>query len=140
MSDISEYSFEYRILAACWYHECDKGVSAIRALKAKLREKFSGEPPDTRYIAKWEDKLFTTGSILDQARCGRPNERGDHHKDIEQSVEHNPRLSVRLRSQMLEIPQTSLYRSMTDDLGYRNWKPTKVQFLSEADHQSRVER
>ena len=35
------------------------------------------------------------------------------------------------------MPKTTLYRSL-GDLGYRSWKPVKVQFLSEADYETRV--
>jgi hypothetical protein len=33
---------------------------------------------------------------------------------------------------------TTLQRTMTTDMGYKNWKPTKVQYLPQEDYQTRV--
>jgi hypothetical protein len=88
-------------------------------MKNKLREKFTGEPPHTRVIAKWEEKLFNTGVILDKSRSGRPNVRVDHHASIVKSIAGNPNLSVRMRARDLYIPTIPLYCSMKEDLGYR---------------------
>jgi hypothetical protein len=95
MADKSEYTIEYRVLAAAWYHECDKSISSVRTLKARLRKKFDCKPPDTRYIQKWCEKLFTTGSIIDLHRSGRPNERGDMSTELEESIQADPKKSIR---------------------------------------------
>lgn len=58
MADISSYSIEYRVLAATWYFECDRSIAAVRLLKAKLRERYGIEPPDTRVITAWTDKFI----------------------------------------------------------------------------------
>ena len=79
MTDQSHYTIEYRIIAASWYHECDKSIADIRRLKGNLKERFDGKTPRTSVIAAWEEKLFQTGSILDLKHTGRPNERGDSH-------------------------------------------------------------
>ena len=139
MPDNSEYTIEYRILAACWYHECDKGIAAVKNLKAKLREGFDAEPPDTRIIKIWEEKLFQFGTIHDLPRSGRPNARGDEHENVKRSIQDNPTHSIRKRSTDLEITPRTLHRIMKKDLGYSAWKPTKVQFLSEEDRQNRVQ-
>ena len=70
MTDTSEYTLEYRILAACWYHECDKSISSVRTLKSKLREKFNEEPPHSKVIVTWEIsclpvEAFLTSSVQD---------------------------------------------------------------------------
>lgn len=139
MNDQSEYTLEFRIMAACFYHDCDKSIAEIRSLKKKLRDRFDDEPPRTSIIAVWETKLFTTGSILDMKRSGRPNERGDVVDEVAQSVVENPTQSIRKRSGELEIPYTTLRRSLKMDLGLRAWKPTMVQYLSEEDHAHRVQ-
>ena len=76
--------------------------------------------------------------MLDKPRSGRPNERGDYAEDINTSVEEDPKQSIRRRSDEMNIPQTTLHRVLTKDLGYKSWKPTKVQFLSQVDHEDRV--
>ena len=59
MSDKSPYTYEFGILATCWYHESDKSIASMRALKAKLCEKFNVGPPHSRVISTWEEKLFS---------------------------------------------------------------------------------
>ena len=137
-SDNSQFTIEYRILAAAWLYESDGSIIAVRNVKSKLRDRYGIEPPDARYIKAWADKLFTSGSILDKPRSGRPNERGDYGEDVNTSVEEDPKQSIRRRSDELNIPKTTLHRVLTKDLGYKNWKPTKVQFLSQIDHENRV--
>ena len=95
MGDQSCYTIEYRVIASVWYYESDKSVASIRAMKTKLRERFDSEPPDTRYIKVWAEKLFQTGSIIDKPHPGRPNERGDTLIAVEQSVTENPTTSLR---------------------------------------------
>lgn len=138
MGDKSEYTLEYRILAAVWYFECDKSIASVRLMKSKLRDRYDCDPPDTRYIKQWSAKLFSTGSILDSKRPGRPNERGDKADEVEISITNDPTMSTRRRSDELDMSRSSLLRVMKQDLGYHSFKPVKVQFLSEADHLNRV--
>ena len=137
MADQSPYTMEYRILAAVWYYESDHSISAVRILKAKLREKYDVEPPDARVIKGWSDKLFTTGSIKDKPHPGRPNERGDHAEMVTASITADTCTGTRRRSEELGISRSTMLRVMKE-LGYRSWKATKVQFLSPEDHEVRV--
>ena len=138
MVDTSKYTIEYRILAATWYHECDKGVTAIKQMKQRLRDRFDDEPPHTRVIKTWEEKLFNTGSILDAPRTGRPNERVDQVDVVTTSLQNKPHLSIRRRSDELDVKPTTVYKIIKKDLGFRNWKATKVQFLSVEDLGNRL--
>ena len=139
MADISSYSIEYRVLAATWYFECDRSIAAVRLLKAKLRERYGIEPPDTRVITAWTDKLFSIGSILDRKRDGRPNERGDVSENVMDSLENDPTISVRRRSDELGMSKSSLHRVLKVDMKLHPYKQVKVQFLSEVDREVRVE-
>lgn len=130
---------EYRILAASWYYECDKSVTGVKQMKSKLRERFDHEPPDTRVIKNWEEKLFRTGSIFDLPRSGRPSERGDERDNVVTSLREAPTMSIRRRSDELQIAPKTLHRIIKEDLGYRCWRPTKVQFLTEEDRLHRVD-
>lgn len=138
MSDISQYSIEYRVLASAWWHESDQSRHAMQEVRNKLRDKYDHEPPDPRYIRVWAEKLFTTGSVLDQSRSGRPTERGDNVSAVEEQVNENPRTSTRRISADLDIPRTTVRRILKVDLQMKPWKPTSVQFLSAEDHQNRV--
>lgn len=136
--DTSKYTIEYRIMAAAWRHDSDQSRTAMMLLRNKLRDKFPEEPPEPRVIKQWREKLFTTGTIFDKARSGRPNERGDTVEVVREAIGPQCITSTRRLSDELDIPRTSLRRIMKEDLQLKAWKPTKVQFLTPADHEKRV--
>lgn len=138
MPDSSPYTIEYRILAAVWYHESDQSIAAVKSIKHKLRERFDDEPPHSRVIQTWAEKLFTNGTVLDKSRSGRPNERGDSEDGVDTHVRNNPTTGTRRRSDELDIPRTTMMRIMKEDLKYKSFKPVKVQYLSPDDQISRV--
>ena len=138
LSDKSEYTFEFRILASTWYHESDRTLSAMRVLIQRLDERFKVDNvPDGRVIKQWHEKLFTTGNLFDLTRCGRPrNER--HDAVIADSVEAAPELSLRRRSAELNVAKSTILDNLKRQ-GYRAWKPTFTQFLSDEDKAGRVQ-
>ena len=71
---------------------------------------------------------------MDKKHTGRPSERGDRKSEIKKSIRSDPIQSIRRRSD----DSSTLHRAMTSDLGYKAWKATKVQFLSD-NHVNRVE-
>ena len=78
----------------------------MRKVKQKLRKRYENfEPPQGRIIIKSAEKLFTTGSILDQSRPGRLNAHGDTEEVIENSVRENPTASVRAVSFRIGCPE-----------------------------------
>lgn len=139
MADISRYTIEYRVLAAAWYFECDRSIAAVKLLKTKLRERYGIEPPDARVITAWTDKLFSTGSILDRKRDGRPSERGDVSENVMDSLENHPTMSVRRRSDELGMSKSTVHRVLKVDMKLHPYKQVKVQFLSEVDREVRIE-
>lgn len=70
MTDISRHTIEYPILAAIWFFE---GYRSISAVKKKLREQYGIERPHTWVIEAWAEKLFSIGLIFNWRRDGRPN-------------------------------------------------------------------
>lgn len=139
MVDTSPYTIPFRIQAAAWLYESDRSNKAMRIVKEKLRQNYDEEPPDGRVIQQWMNKLFESGSIIDQKRTGRPNERGDYCDAVNDSVITDPKASTRKRSEELGIPRTTMRRLLTKDLGYKPWKSVKVQFLTDQDRLLRVE-
>ena len=137
--DTSPYTIPYRIQAAAWLYESDRSNAAMRDVKNKLRTNYDAEPPRGVQIIAWMNKLFNTGSILDNKRTGRPCERGDIAKEVEVSLQEDPKLSTRRRSDELGIPRSTLMNVMKKDLGFKAFKSVKVQFLSHEDRISRVE-
>ena len=138
MTDESPYTLEFRILAAVWYFESDQSRHAMGQVRIRLRERYNIEAPEGRVIKGWTDKLFSTGSITDKQRPGRPTARGDATERISQHINAEPCSSVRRVSNELNIPLTTAYRIMRQDLSLKPWKQTKVQFLSPDDHINRV--
>lgn len=137
--DTSPYTIAYRIQAAAWLYETDRSNKAMREVKDKLRANYDVEPPRGVQILAWMEKLFRTGSIFDLNRTGRPNKRGDVADDVNLSLEQDPKLSTRRRSEEMGIPRSTLMKVMKKDLGYKPFKSVKVQYLSNEDHISRVE-
>jgi hypothetical protein len=137
-SDQSPYMLEFRILAACWWHESDQSKNAMRQVRQRLQERFTAEIPRGRNIREWEEKLFSTGSLADAERSGRPCSRKRHHSSVNCSLLRSPKKSLRKRSAELKIPVATLERIVKDDLQCKPWKPVHVQFLMEADHNLRV--
>ena len=138
MSEKSEYTIEFRIFAATWYEESDRSISSMRNVKTRLKERYDIEPPRGAVIKSWANKLLTTGSIVDQEKSRRPSLQEERKRRLDDSITAAPRLSVRQRSKELDIPLASLHDLMKKE-GYKPWKPTKVQFLSEDDTVIRVQ-
>ena len=136
--DTSDYTIEYRVLAAAWWHETDRTRYSMMMLRNRLRDRFNLESPEGRVIKNWEEKLFETGMVSDRRRSGRPNERGDNIDDVQAAIEDNPKTSTRRLGDELNIPRTTVRRILKKDL-LKAWKPTFVQYLTEEDHQNRVE-
>ena len=113
MADQSHYTIEFRIIAACWYHESNKSAADIKLVKDKLRERFDVDPPRTSVIAAWEEKLFLAGSIVDKKHTGRPSERGDRQNEIKKSIRSDPMQSIRRRSD--DIKYTEKYFTPSND-------------------------
>lgn len=140
MADESPYTIDFRIVAASSWHDSDRSLSAMRQIRKSLAKRFhlDGSVPDGRVIKQWHEKLFSTGSILDLPRTGRPNETKEHAERIEASLAANPNTSIRRRAVELHLDKSSLLRYCHQE-GYRAWKPTFCQFLSEDDKALRVQ-
>jgi hypothetical protein len=115
MTDSSPYTIPYRVQATAWFYESDRSNKAMLEVKNKLRASYDEEPPRGEQIKTWMEKLFQTGSVTDNKRTGRPNDRGDYAEAVDQSVVDHPKLSLRRRSQDLNIPKSTLQRILKKD-------------------------
>jgi hypothetical protein len=133
MCDKSEYTFEFRILAATWWHESDKSKPAMKNIRQLLSERFHlpGDVPHGRVIKLWEKKLFATGSLVDKPRSGRPSAFGDV------ADECHPQQSVRDLAEAAGVSKSTMHRHLCKG-GYKPFKPTFTQFLSADDEDSRL--
>lgn len=137
-SDISNYTIEYRILAAVWWYDSEQTRTEMMSIKKKLADRFDVDPPDGRVIKAWSEKLFESGTILDRTRSGRPNERGDYVEEINIAITETPITSTRRLSDELNIPRTTVQRVLKKDLQLKPFKPTKVQYLKPEDLANRA--
>lgn len=137
--DTSPYNYEYRILAACWWHESTQTKTDMQQIRERLRERFDAEPPRGERIRGWETKLFENGTVRDEQRSGRPSSRHEHVDIVRQSVEGSPKTSTRRRSAQLGVPRTTLRKILKSDLQMKPYRPHFVQYLSDADYDLRVQ-
>ncbi|KAJ0172841.1 hypothetical protein K1T71_011980 [Dendrolimus kikuchii] len=70
--DTSNFSIEERLVAAVWVHERKRTKSSINQIKNEFRQRFGRDPPAKNTLLVWERKLFSTGSVHDAPRSGRP--------------------------------------------------------------------
>lgn len=94
--DTSSFSIEERLVAAVWVHERKRTRSSMSQvsftmifyhfdqkdqyslilvcwqIKQEFRQRFGREPPAKNTLLVWERKLFSTGSVCDAPRPGRP--------------------------------------------------------------------
>lgn len=75
---------------------------------------------------------------MDSIRTGRPSARGDVADEVDESIQHDPNLSIKRRSDELGVARSTLHRIVKNDLGYKPFKSVKVQFLSDEDCELRV--
>ena len=59
------YSVEERVLAIAWAHERAHTGKTIKDVQRDFAARFNKEAPPKRTILLWQQKLFTTGSVLD---------------------------------------------------------------------------
>lgn len=138
MSDVSEYTIEYRVFSSVWWKESNQSRNDMKNVRDKLREKYGTEPPEGKIIKMWAEKLFQTGSVLDQPRSGRPASRENQVEVVKEVLEKNPITSIRQVSSSTSTSKSTVHRIMTEDLQLKCWQPVPVQFLTVSDHQLRV--
>lgn len=107
-------------------------------MRNKLRDRYDIESPAARVIKGWAEELFSTGTIIDKPRSGRPSERGNAIEGVSQHLSAYPCSSVRRVSDELNISRSTCHRIMRKDLALKPWKSTSVQFLMPDDHINRV--
>ncbi|CAB3225597.1 unnamed protein product [Arctia plantaginis] len=114
--DTSNFTIEERLVAAVWVHERKNTKSSMSQIKRDFRERFDREPPAKNTLVVWERKLFSTGSVHDAPRAGRPINRLARTAEVAASVRAAPGLSVRARARALRLPRTTLRTILRADL------------------------
>jgi hypothetical protein len=137
MVDTSVYTCEFRILASTWWHESDKSKVAMADVRKKLAARFDLPPPRGFVIRNWEEKLFSTGSVADNPRCGRPSCEEEIVERLSVAIEQEPHLSTRALAADVGA-STSTVRKYLHQEGYKAFRPTFTQYLSADDEYDRM--
>ena len=117
------YTFEYRILASVWWHESGKSKVDMADIRNKLAERFDAPSPRGRTVKQWAEKLFSTGSLLDLPRTGRPSLEEEIVPALSAAITHQPNSSVRTLASDLGI-STFTVRKYLHSEGYKPFWPT----------------
>lgn len=114
--DTSNFSIEERLVAAVWVHERKRTGTSMNQIKNQYRLRFGHNPPTKNTLLVWERKLFTSGSVHDAPRTGRPVKRKNHIEKVEASILSAPTMSLRARASTLCVPHTTLRTILQKDL------------------------
>ncbi|XP_075982343.1 uncharacterized protein LOC142980697 [Anticarsia gemmatalis] len=133
--DTSIFSIEERLVAAVWVHERKNTKSSMSQIKHDFRQRFGREPPAKNTLLVWERKLFSTGSVHDAPRPGRPVNRRARMDEVAASVRSAPTLSLRARALALRVPRTTLRTILYNDLSHTNNKADTGQHTQTGKHQ-----
>ena len=98
MSDISVFTVEKRLIAAVWVHDRIRNDMTMKDIRSAFTERFGKPAPSRSNLYLWEKKVFETGSVLDQARSGRPETRKETCAGVQESLQQSPKKSTRKRS------------------------------------------
>jgi hypothetical protein len=106
--DQSLYAIEQRLVTAAWLHERPYFGNTMDTVKVKFQDRFGVEPPRKATVLGWEKHAFTTGSVKDRQRDGRPIMRWETCHVVVASVTQSPVKSTRKRSAELGIPRSTM--------------------------------
>ena len=88
-----------------WYHKLKSPTAAQR----KFRNEFGQDPPYINSIKKWFKNFMETGSILDRKRSNRSSIDEETVDAVRVAFYRSPRKSVRVASNKLAIPRSTLF-------------------------------
>ena len=117
-----------------WYNE----LKSPTAVQRKFRNEFGQDPPHTNSIKKWFKNFMETGSILDRKRSGRPSIDEDTVDAVRVAFHRSPRKSVRVASNELAIPRSTVHKVLHKRLRLHAYKLQIVQALKPDDRPRRA--
>ena len=81
-----------------------------------FERKFHKKSPTGKAIRELLRTFQRTGFVLDDSRNGRPRKSGERMELVREAFEEDPQLSTPRASNMLEIPRTTIHRTLRCDL------------------------
>lgn len=135
---MEQYSGTHRAFCVrAYYRNGDSIVTAQRLYRAEYRTRHA---PSDDSIRKWIRMFENTGATVKIQNSGRPRSVRDEEtiEEVEASVRQNPSLSIRKRSQALNIKKSSLHSILKKDLHLKAYKIQLVQELKDTDYANRL--
>lgn len=114
--------------------------SSVKATWRGLRARYGPhQRPSEQAIRNVVKKFENEFTLLNNPRTNRVRNvrNADNVEAVRQSVQNNPNLSVRRRSQQLDLTYGSTWRILRKDLGLHPYKIQLVQELKPNDHRCR---
>lgn len=130
----SRLSLEERVQVVLLYAKFESFVEVQR----KWRTMFATEPPSRPTIQSLVEKFKETGSVHDREKSGRPHSAVTEEaiENVTELLDNSRNMSIREGAAALDMTKDSYHRAVLE-AGYRAYKPTKVQELSEDDFDRR---
>ena len=129
-------SVERLIIVKTFYKYNDSPVQTFRALREIFgpRNRLS-----TRVITRIVSNFEENHTLLDRKKVPhkRPVRTPEKNQAVRRHVNQNPKISLRCRSQQLNVSRTSLHRILTLDLKLHPYKIKLTQRLKPVDHEIR---
>ncbi|GBP39444.1 hypothetical protein EVAR_23795_1 [Eumeta japonica] len=135
---MEQYSGTHRAFCVrAYYRNGNSIVTAQRLYRAEYRTRHA---PSDDSIRKWIRMFENTGATVRIQNSGRPRSVRDEETiaEVEASVRQNPSLSIRKRSQALNIKKSSLHSILKKDLHLKAYKIQLVQELKDTDYANRL--
>ena len=109
-------------------------------VQREWKNHFTTNPPCNQTIARTVQKFEETGSVHDRKRSARSRTANteENLEKVTESLKISPSKSIRQGALAIGMSNTSYYR-LIREAGFRPYRPTAVQKLSEADLAKRVD-
>jgi hypothetical protein len=131
-------------LVKCYYEERENASEALRVYRKKMNYRKSFGPCTRRALTKLVLKFESTGSVVDEFRCGRPSAPPatvevieKTHKRISEMTPHGES-SLRDVSRISGIARSTVHRITRNVLGLHPYRLRRVQELKFTDHGARL--
>lgn len=136
---MNKFTEEERVHFVKIYHECGSSVTAaMRKLRAMGAQH---AVPSKSALERLVKKFHETGSVSDLPRPGPQytTRNPENIQRVQESLNENPRTSVRRRSQELGLSRCTVHRILSTDIAAFPYKIQLTQKLKPTDHGKRLE-
>ena len=132
----NQLSIEDRVKVVLLYAKFESSDQVQR----EWRKQLGTQPPTKKTVLALVDKFKETGSVHDRERSGRSRSAvtAEAVENVNKQLKETSNLSIRKGAEALGMKQTSYYNAVKES-GFRAFRPSKVQELSEDDFDRRAQ-